>query len=269
MRLLEAGYLTAVHNRSPEATKLFADLGVSVKPTPIELTAGVDVVVTSVFDDTAVSSILDGENGVFAGRPRTVVEMSTISPDLSRQLHGRAKSLGIDYLDAPVSGSTPQAEKGELVVIAGGEASVVERCKPILLAMGKSVQHVGPGGAGSMAKLCINSILAAGVQAVAEALAMGEGAGLDRSRLLDVIGSTAVVSPGQKSKFLNVINDTFPPAFALKTIAKDLQLILEWARSLSVGVPMAAVVHQTARAAVPMHGDEDFSVLIRTARKSR
>jgi 3-hydroxyisobutyrate dehydrogenase len=268
-RIADAGYPLTVFNRSPGATKPFADRGVPVAGSPRDLAGKVDVVITSLFDDDSVASVLERTDGVLAGgRPGlTMIEMSTVSPDGSKRFHQLAAKAGIDYLDAPVSGSTPQAEKGELLVLVGGDRNLFERCKPVLLTMGKAAEHIGPAGAGSMAKLCINAMVAIGVQSLAEALAMGEAGGLDRSKLLDVIGQTAAVSPAQKSKFDNARSDKFPPTFALKTVAKDLRLIAEWAQSTGTRVPATEAVRAAADAAVPAHGGEDFSVLLKTARE--
>jgi 3-hydroxyisobutyrate dehydrogenase len=268
-RILDAGYSLTVYNRSPEATKSFAGRGVPVAASPREIASNVDVVITSLFDDKSVASVLEGTDGILAGaRPGlTMIEMSTLSPDGSRAFHKSAGRSGVDYLDAPVSGSTPQAEKGELLILVGGDRNLFERCKPILLTMGKAADHIGPAGAGSMAKLCINAMVAIGVQSLAEALAMGEAGGLDRGMLLDVIGQTAAVSPAQRSKFDNARSQEFPPTFALKTVAKDLRLIAEWAKSTGTRVPATEAVKSAVDAAVPEHGSEDFSVLLKIARE--
>ncbi len=267
-RLAAAGYPLTVYNRSPAAAEPFRADGIADAATPRELAAGSDVIVSMLFDDAAVRGVLTGPDGVLAAaRPGlTVIEMSTVAPATARDLHAAAAAAGVAYLDAPVSGSTPQAEQGQLVVLVGGDPATFEQCKPILLAMGKAAEHLGGPGAGSAAKLVINSMLAVGVQALAEAVALGERAGLDRGRLLDVIGQTAVVSPGQKSKFPNALNDTFPPAFALRTVAKDLRLILALAAEVDVPMPAAAATRAAVDRAVADHGDEDFSVLIKTAR---
>jgi 3-hydroxyisobutyrate dehydrogenase-like beta-hydroxyacid dehydrogenase len=267
-RIAAAGYPLTVYNRSPEPARAFADRGAAVAGSPRELAGKVDVVISSVFDDDSVAAILEGPDGVLAAaRPGlTVIEMSTLSPAASERFHAAAKKAKIDYLDSPVSGSTVPAEKGELVILVGGEAGVFERVKPILLTMGKAAELIGPGGAASKAKLCINALVAVGVQALAESLAMGEAGGLDRAKLLDVIGQTAAVSPAQKSKFDNARSGKYPPAFALKAVAKDLRLMADWAGSNGVKVPTIAATKAAADSAVPNRGAEDLSVLIDTAR---
>jgi 3-hydroxyisobutyrate dehydrogenase len=269
-RLHAAGAPLTVWNRSPAATEPFRDRGAAVARTPAELAGRCDVVVSMLFDDAAVRHVYAGPDGVFtAARPGlAVIEMSTVAPDTTRELHAEAGRRGIAWLDAPVSGSTPQAEQGQLVVLVGGDAATFERCRPVLLAMGKSAEHLGGPGAGATAKLAINAMLAIGVQALAEGLALAERGGLDRKRFLDVAGQTAAISPGQRAKFPNAERDEYPPAFALRTVAKDLGLIAALAEELKLAMPAAAATRAAAERAVDAHGKEDLSVLIKTARES-
>ena len=268
-RLKDAGYPLAVWNRSAAAAEPFRADGVPVVPTPRELAGRSDVFVSMLFDDAAVRDVLSGPDGAFsASRPGlTFVEMSTLSLHTSLALHVTAERRGVGYLDAPVSGSTPQAEAGQLLVLVGGEAATFERVKPVLLAIGKAAEHLGKPGAGTTAKLAINAMLAVGVQALGEGLALAERGGLDRKQFLDLIGQTAVVSPGQKAKFANAEKDEYPTAFALRTVAKDLHLIAALAEQLKLAMPATAATSAAADRAVGEHGKEDFSVLIRTARQ--
>ena len=267
-RLRAAGYPLTVWNRSPKATEPFRAKGVAVASSPRELAGRSDVVISMLFDDAAVLDVLTGSDGAIpAARPgMTFIEMSTLSPKTSLSLHAAAERKGVGYLDAPVSGSTPQAEQGQLVVLVGGNATTFEHCKPILLSLGKAAEHLGGPAAGTTAKLAINGMLAVGVQSLAEGLLLAERGGLDRKRFLDVLGQTAVVSPGQKAKFANAEHDQYPPAFALQTIAKDLRLIAELADTLKFAMPATAATRSAVDRAVGDHAKEDFSVLIRTAR---
>ncbi len=219
------------------------------------------------FDDAAVRDVI-GQVFAAARRRISVIEMSTVAPATSVALHETAAARGINYLDAPVSGSTPQAEAGQLVILVGGDADLFERRKPLLLAMGKSAERLGGPGAGSTAKLAINAMLAVGVQALGEGLALAERGGLDRKQFLDLIGQTAAVSPGQRAKFANAERDEYPPMFALQTVAKDLRLIAALADHLGLRMPATAATRAAADRAVGEHGKGDLSVLIRTARQS-
>jgi 3-hydroxyisobutyrate dehydrogenase len=266
-RLHAAGYPLAVWNRSPPATEPFRAKGVAVAASPRELAERSDVVVSMLFDDAAVRDVI-GDVLAVARPGLSVVEMSTVAPTTARALHEAAAAKGVVYLDAPVSGSTPQAEQGQLVVLVGGDAAAFEQLKPILLAMGKAAEHLGGPGAGATAKLAINAMVAIGVQSLAEGLALAERGGLDRKQFLDVLGQTAAVSPGQKAKFANAERDEYPPTFALQTIAKDLRLIAELAGQLALPMPAAAATRAAVDRAVGDHGGEDFSILIKTARTS-
>ena len=264
-RVAAAGYPLTVWNRSAAAADPFRGDGVAVAGSPRELADRSDVVVSMLFDDAAVRDVVGAAVGSI--RPGgTIVEMSTVAPETARGLHAAAAARSVGYLDAPVSGSLPQAEQGQLVVLVGGDAATYAACKPLLLAMGKSAEHLGGPGAGATAKLAVNAILAMGIQALAEGLALAERGGLGRKQFLDLIGQTAVVSPGQKAKFANAEADQYPPAFALRTAAKDLGLIMTLAGQLGVAMPAADATRAAADWAVGRHGAEDVSVLIHTAR---
>ena len=266
-RVRAAGYPLTVWNRSAKATEPFAADGVAVAASPAEVAAKSDVVLSMLFDDDVVRDVVG--QAISAGRAGlTLVEMSTVAPATARAMHAAAAAKEIDYLDAPVSGSTPQAEQGQLVVLVGGDGAVLDRVRPVLMAMGKSVEHLGGPGVGATAKLAINSILVTAVQALAEGLALAERGGVDRKQFLDVIGQTAVVSPGQKAKFAMAERDQFPPAFALRTAAKDMRLVSQLAADLGLPVPAAAATRAAADRAEKAYGKDDFSVLIRAAREN-
>ncbi len=210
-----------------------------------------------------------GPDGALAGARAgaIVIEMSTVSPRTSRRLHDAARTTGVAVLDAPVSGSTLQAEQGQLVIFVGGDADVYQTCRPLLAVLGSKTFYLGAGGAGATMKLCVNTLLGLGVQALAEAIALGEKAGLERDRFLDALGETAVVSASQKAKLDNARKDQYPAAFALRLMFKDFGLIMETALDLSVPMPATAAAVQVAAAEharqVAARSDEDFSVVIR------
>jgi 3-hydroxyisobutyrate dehydrogenase-like beta-hydroxyacid dehydrogenase len=187
---------------------------------------------------------------------------------MSRRLHEAARAKGVAVLDAPVSGSTPQAEQGQLVIFVGGEEAVYQKCQPLLAVLGSKTLYMGPGGSGTTMKLCANTLLGLGVQALAEAFALGEKGGLSRERLAQVLSETAVVSPSQKSKLENARKNEYPAAFPLRLMFKDFGLIAETAMELSVPMPATAAAVQVAAAEharqLAAHSDEDFSVVVRT-----
>ena len=268
-RLLAAGYDLTIYNRARELTRPLEQRGARVAATPAELAAGVDIVLSSVADNVAVENVMTGPDGVLdAARPGTIViEMSTVSPTVSRWLHAAGRRKGVSVLDAPVSGTASVAEQGQLIIFVGGEQSVYERCEPILGVLGKTSHYMGPEGSGATMKLCANTMLGLGMQALAEAVALGLKAGLRRERLLEVLGGTAVVSPSQKSKLENVLKEVYPPAFPLRLMCKDFRLIRKTARDLSAAMPATAAAEQVyavefARQSAAGH-DEDFSSVVR------
>jgi len=273
-RLLAAHHEVVVYNRTRERTRPLEQHGAKVAATPRELAAAVDIVCSSVANDVALEQVMFGPDGALAGiRAGTiVVELSTVNPRTSRRLHEAARSNGVSVLDAPVSGSTTQAEQGQLVIFVGGEEAVYQKCQPILAVLGSKTFYLGSSGAGATMKLCVNTLLGLGVQALAEAIALGVKAGLPRERFLQVLGETAVVSPSQKSKLENVRKDEYPAAFALRLMFKDFGLIVETAMELSVPMPATAAAVQVAAAEharqLAAHSDEDFSVVVRAMERS-
>jgi len=273
-RLLAAHHDVVVYNRSPERARPLEQRGAKVAATPKQLAAGVDIVFSSVANDAALEQVMFGPDGALAGARAgsVVIEMSTVNPRTSRQVHEDARSKGVSVLDAPVSGSTVQAEQGQLVIFVGGEEDVYQKCQAILAVLGSKTFYLGPSGAGATMKLCVNTLLGLGVQALAEAIALGLKAGLPRERFLQVLGETAVVSPSQKSKLENARRDEYPAAFALRLMFKDFGLIVETAMELSVPMPATAAAVQVAAAEharqLAAHSDEDFSVVVRAMERS-
>ena len=210
---------------------------------------------------------MGAEGALAAARSDAIIlEMSTVSPETPRKLHAEARRTRVQFLDAPVSGSTPQAEQGQLVIFVGGEEAVYNQCRPILGVLGKASFYLGPSGSGATMKLCVNALLGLGVQALAESIALGLKSGLDRMRLLDALAETAVLSASQKSKLENARTGVYPATFALRLMYKDFGLIMNTATELSVPMPITAAAQQVCAIE---HGqqsasgrDEDFSSVI-------
>jgi len=191
-----------------------------------------------------------------------VIEMSTASPDTSRTLHRMGIERGIDVLDVAISGSTPAAEQGTLTLLGGGDAKTFDACQPIFSAVAKQYFHLGPSGSGTAMKLVVNTLLGVNMQAIAEAVAFGEKARLDRELLLEVLAKTAVVSPGHQNKLLRAESDDYSPQFPLKFMNKDFKLILERASELGAPMLATAAALQINAARTALNGDEDFSSVI-------
>jgi 3-hydroxyisobutyrate dehydrogenase-like beta-hydroxyacid dehydrogenase len=271
-RLLAAGYDLTVHDRARERARPLEQSGATFAPTPKRLAAAVDVVLSSLPDDAALEEVMFGPEGALTvARPGTTfIEMSTVSPRTSSRLHQAARPRGLAVLDAPVSGSTPQAEEGQLVILVGGREEMYREYLPILNVLGKSSFYMGPAGSGTAMKLCLNTLLGVGIQALAEAITLGLRSGLDHERLLQVLGATTVLSPSQKSKLEHVRTGEYPATFPLRLMYKDFGLISQHALELSVAMPSTAAAAQVCAVEYARNdgqGDEDFSAVIRTAQR--
>jgi 3-hydroxyisobutyrate dehydrogenase-like beta-hydroxyacid dehydrogenase len=268
-RLVASGYYVTVYDRDRARAHPLEEVGARFAPS--RLAATVDVVLSSLTDDAAVEDVMFGPGGALdvARRGTTFIEMSTVSSWVSNRLHKVGAKLGLRMLDAPVSGTTPQAEAGHLVILAGGQEAVFSTCLPVLSALG-SPFYMGPAGAGATTKLCLNTLLGLGIQALAEAIALGLRSGLDQERLLQILGETTVLSPSQKSKLELARSGDFAATFPLRLMHKDFGLISERAHELSVPMPStlaAAQVCAIAHAGQATRTDEDFSVVIRTVQQ--
>ncbi len=264
-RLLEAGYQLAIYDRTPERAREVAQQRATVAQTPRELAAQCEVLMACVTDDEAQQSVMFGQDGALAGvhGGSMIIDLSTVSPGASRRLYQAAKQQGVSMIDAAVSGSVPQVEQGSLVIFVGGEQKTYQQCKPILDVLGKSSSYMGASGMGTTMKLVVNTLLGLGMQALAEAIVLGEKAGIEKRLLLDVLGQTTVLTPGQKSKLENVKREQYPNNFALSLMHKDFRLVLSEAYDLSVSMPATAAAQQMYTAAMAKAMDEDFSIIIK------
>jgi len=261
-RLISAGYQLTVYDRTREKAQAIA--GATVSETPQEAAAHSDIVISIVTNDPALEEVMFGTDGVLAGTHvgSIIIDMSTVSPHTSRRLFQAAREKGVAMIDAAVSGSVPQVEQGSLVIFVGGEQETYQQCKPILDILGQSSFYMGPSGMGTTMKLVVNTLLGLGMQALAEAIALGEKAGVEKGLLLDVLGQTTVLTPGQKSKLENVKREEYPTNFALSLMHKDFSLVLSQAYDVSVSMPATAAAQQMYTAAMAKGRDADFSLMI-------
>jgi 3-hydroxyisobutyrate dehydrogenase len=274
-RLLGAGYHVTVYNRTRRRAEELQRSGALIAEAPRELAQSSDIVLSSVADDAALAQVMFGDRGALEGAQAgsIFIDLSTVHPRASVHLSEAARARGVDVLDAPVSGSLPQAEQGQLVLFVGGEQATYDRCRPLFDVLGKAALYMGPSGSGAMTKLCVNALLGLGMQSLAEALALGERAGLPRGRLLEAFAETSVLSPSQRSKFDNIQRDEYPALFPQRLMFKDFSLILQRALELAVAMPataaatqVAAVEHAREAAA---HVDDDLSAVVRAMRQDR
>lgn len=265
-RLIDAGHDVGVYNRTRDKTRGIAERGARVYDSPGDLAVDADVIFTMLADDAAVEQVTLSPGGVVTGARAgsTIIDLSSVHPDTSRRVARAVRLAGVAALDASVSGSTPQAEDGTLVVFVGGDREVYDRSRAVLEVISNHLFYMGPSGSGATMKLVVNSLLGAGMQALAEALVLGERGGLDRTTLLEVLEQTAVVTPGQKHKLTNVRSGTYPVEFPLRLMYKDLLNVQRLAGELAVPIPMAAVTQQMFAVEQSKGHEEDFSAIIAT-----
>jgi 3-hydroxyisobutyrate dehydrogenase-like beta-hydroxyacid dehydrogenase len=196
------------------------------------------------------------------------VDSSTVSPALARRIAEACSARNVDFLDAPVTGGTWGAEKGELVYMVGGSAQALERARPMLSVMGKNIFHLGPNGAGQTVKLAMNLLLALEVQAFAEALALVTSAGLPGEKLVEVMQSSMGRAPLLDVKAPLMLRENFAPSFPLRLMHKDMGLALDLARQLGVDLPAAAASFATYSAVkAAAREDLDYAAVYRYWRK--
>lgn len=266
LRVLSHGFRTIVFDRTAEKAAEVARQGGKAASSVAELARDADIVLSSLSDDRAVLEVYEGPDGVFANaRPGTVViEMSTVHPSTSRQLFAAGKDRRIDVVDVAISGSTPAAESGALTLLAGGDKSVFNAAMPIFRAIAKQYFYMGATGSGTTMKLVANTLLGVGMQAIAEASALGQKAGIERNLLFDVMGRLAVVAPAHAGKLERAKDDDYSAQFPIRLMNKDFGLILETAAEVQVAMPVTAAAFQVNTVESAGDQDEDFSAVIRT-----
>jgi 3-hydroxyisobutyrate dehydrogenase-like beta-hydroxyacid dehydrogenase len=198
-----------------------------------------------------------------AGRYTTIIELSTVAPDTARRLHDAGEGLGISVLDVAISGSTAAAESGTLTLFGGGDLATFEAAQPIFAAIATQWFHMGPCGSGVAMKLVVNTLLGLGMQAIAEAIALGDGLDLPRELLFDTLAKTAVIAPAHAGKLTSAKRNDYTPQFPVRLMRKDFGLILDEATRLGLSMPAteAAAVINSEEAA--RGEEEDFSAVIR------
>ena len=268
---LKAGFPLVVWNRSAAKAGDLVRAGAKLGANPRDVAAQADVLFTIVSDPPALEEVLNGANGVLAGlrRGSIYIESSTISPDLARKTAATCSERGIDFLDAPVTGGTWGAEKGELLFMIGGKAETLERAKPVLEAVGKKFFLLGPNGAGQTVKLAMNLILALQVDALAEAIALVSSAGVAGERLVEVMQASMARSGVLDVKAPLILKNEFPASFPLRLMHKDMRLALELAKQQGVTLPAAAAAYGTYSAVKDSSNDDpDFAAVARFWKKS-
>ena len=246
-RVIEAGFPVTIWNRTASKADDLVRAGAKIAGTPREAAAASEIIFTCVSDPPALEAVLWGADGVLAGlRPGSIlVDSSTVSPTLARRVAAACAERGAEFLEAPITGGTWGAEKGELVFLMGGEAKTLDRARPVLDHLGKKLFHLGPHGAGQTIKLAMNLLYALEVQALAESLALVNGSGIGSEKLLDVLGSSMGRAPVLDVKAPMMTSANYAPSFPIRLMHKDLGLALELANQLGVPLPATAAARET------------------------
>jgi 3-hydroxyisobutyrate dehydrogenase len=251
INLLAAGHSLRVFNRSKEKTKPFADKGAVVCDSPAAAAKGAEFICSIVSDDVATRAVMLGDKGIVgaAARGTIILDSSTNTPAMAREVAVAAQAKGAFYLDAPVSGSLAQAQSKELVILVGGDKAAFDKASPVLGAMGRMVRRIGDSGAGATLKLINNMISASLTAAIAEAAQAAEAANLDRDATLEVLGEGAAGSRLLKTKLPKIFKRDFSAQFQLELMDKDLRYFLALAQELDRPAPIASLVRSQYQAA--------------------
>lgn len=270
MNIIKGGYEVIVHNRNRDKEKAVVEKGALRAASPAAAAAEADVVITCVSDTPDVRAILLGEDGVIdsAKEGSIVVDMSTISPSVTREMAVVLAEKGIRMIDAPVSGGSEGAQHGTLAIMVGGNAEDIKRVRPVLETMGKTITHVGPIGAGQITKAINQVVIAATYLGVAEGMTLGMKAGLNMEKVVAAIAGGAAGSWVLNNRAGNMVNNDYPLGFRVRLHAKDLKIALEAARDLGVALPVSALAEQVESGLIGRgYGDEDVSAVARSIRE--
>jgi 3-hydroxyisobutyrate dehydrogenase len=264
-RLLDHKYFIIAYDRDTAKAKALTAEGGFVAKNIVELARTADVILSCLSNDEIVHNVYAGPAGVFAeARPGTIVlEMSTISPESSRELHRLGAESGIEVLDVAISGSTPAAEQGILTLLAGGTQDLFHAAEPIFQAIAKQYFLLGGPGSGTAMKLVVNTLLGIGMQAIAEAVVLGQTVGLNRERLLEVLSKTAVIAPAHVGKLARFAVNDYTPQFPLRLMNKDFRLILSAAAEAHISMPVTEAAFRINAEELAHHDGDDFSAVLR------
>ncbi len=269
-RILQAGFPLTVYNRTAEKTDPLAALGATVAPSTDGLLADGGACLTMVSNDAALETVTYGPEGVLGGAKAgsVLVDMSTVSPESSSRVADAADAAGIEYLRAPVSGNPTVVRAGNLTIIVSGPEGALERARELLTAIGPTVYHVGDGEQARVVKLALQVLIGGTAELLSEALLLGESGGVDRRLLLDVIGSSAAASPFVKYKTAPLLADDFSPTFTTRMLAKDVDLVLGFARQRGAPMPLTETLELLLSETIAAgYGDDDMMALFLLLRR--
>ncbi len=263
-RLLSANFSLAVYNRDREKCLPFSAAGAFQAATPREAASRAQIVLSMVADDVASRNVWLGETGALAGAsPHSVlIESSTLSVGWIQELAAKAAERSCQFLDAPVTGTKPHAASGELLFLVGGAAEALDAARPVFSVLGRDVIHLGPIASGALMKLVNNFLCGVQAASFAEALALIDAGGLDRTMAMSILTGCAPGSGIVKRMAERIAANDFTPNFALRWMAKDLAYALNGASGKGVSLPIATAAQTVFQQAIAQgHADEDFSAV--------
>jgi 2-hydroxy-3-oxopropionate reductase len=268
--LLKAGFELTVWNRTPSKMKEIVELGAVAAGSPKEVAQKSEVTITMLAGPSDVEQVVLGKDGIVQGlKPGSVViDMSTISPEVSRRIAEEVAKAGSMMLDAPVGGSVGVAAGAALTIQVGGDRQVFESQRDVLAAMGKNIFYIGENGMGCYMKLLGNAIIGTNMAVLAEALCLGSKAGIPVKTMVEVLKTTGAASRVLETRDSNILKGDYKAQFLMKLILKDMGLVLDTAANDSVPMPISGVVRQIyVQAIADGRGDEDYSAVVATAEK--
>jgi len=251
LNLHAAGHRLRAWNRDAAKARPLAEQGIEIADSPAAAAREAEFVVSMVADDPATRAVMLGPAGVLgaAAAGTIIIDSSTNTPGMAREVAQAAAARGIAYLDAPVSGSIPQAQGRELVFMVGGDAAAFEKAQPVLAAMGRLARRIGDSGAGATLKLVNNMLSGTLTAAIAETAAVAEAAGLDRAAAMEILNEGASASRLTRTRLPKMFSRDFSPSFQLELMEKDLRYFLQLAQELDRPAPIAALVRSQYQAA--------------------
>ena len=264
-RLLETGYSLSVWNRTAEKAASLLAAGAKWASSPRALAQAADVVITMITDSSASEEVCCGANGVLeGGHPGlTLIDMSSIAPEMSRSIAERARAKGVPMLDAPVTGNPKVASEGKLGIMAGGPKETFEACLPIFENMGVKVIHVGGNGMGTTLKLVNNLIMGVAIEAASEALVLAKKAGIDPQKVIEITSVGGARTGAMEIRGPWMVQHDFSPRFSANNMYKDLSSALKLAEEVGVSLPATSISLEILRAAKSQgKGDLDSCVVI-------
>jgi 3-hydroxyisobutyrate dehydrogenase len=263
-RLLESGFRLTAYDRDNSKAEELVRYGGAVAHSISELASSCNVLLSCLPSDEAVLDTYTGPDGVFANAQRgsLVIDLSTVYPETSQELSRLGTEHGIEVLDVTMSGSTPVAENGLLTLFGGGNKECFDGAESIFRVIAQKYFHLGPNGSGATMKLVVNSLLGIGMQAIAEAVVLGEKAGLNRNRLLEVLSQTAVVASAHAGKLQRVMKRDYSSQFPIRLMNKDFGLILNLAAAVGARMPAAGAAFEINARQSDEGQEQDFSAVI-------